>query len=130
MSSLSFERLSWLIVYHWLYHYTSDFIGITEPTSSLLGWKIRQDLDIKWPKMGVYEVVWRRILGGAEGIRTPDLLNAIEALSQLSYSPLRFQYYQLRWWLAKSPVNTLCRPATVRTTHPLSRCLSLSIGSH
>ena len=25
--------------------------------------------------------------GGAEGIRTPDLLNAIEALSQLSYSP-------------------------------------------
>ena len=25
---------------------------------------------------------------GAEGIRTPDLLNAIQALSQLSYSPL------------------------------------------
>ena len=25
--------------------------------------------------------------GGAEGIRTPDLLNAIQALSQLSYSP-------------------------------------------
>ena len=24
---------------------------------------------------------------GAEGIRTPDLLNAIQALSQLSYSP-------------------------------------------
>ena len=27
--------------------------------------------------------------GGAEGNRTPDLLNAIQALSQLSYSPTR-----------------------------------------
>jgi hypothetical protein len=27
-------------------------------------------------------------LGGAEGIRTPDLLRAREALSQLSYSPM------------------------------------------
>ena len=27
------------------------------------------------------------LLGGAEGIRTPDLINAIDALSQLSYSP-------------------------------------------
>ena len=27
------------------------------------------------------------LTGGAEGIRTPDLFNAIEALSQLSYSP-------------------------------------------
>jgi hypothetical protein len=26
--------------------------------------------------------------GGAKGIRTPDLLNAIEALYQLSYDPL------------------------------------------
>jgi hypothetical protein len=26
--------------------------------------------------------------GGAEGIRTPYLLNAIESLSQLSYSPI------------------------------------------
>ena len=25
--------------------------------------------------------------GGAEGIRTPDLISAIDALSQLSYSP-------------------------------------------
>ena len=30
--------------------------------------------------------------GGAEGARTPDLLNAIEALSQLSYSPTKFKY--------------------------------------
>gem|GEM_PF-1358041 len=28
--------------------------------------------------------------GGAEGDRTPDLLNAIQALSQLSYSPMNF----------------------------------------
>ena len=27
--------------------------------------------------------------GGAEGDRTPDLMNAIHALSQLSYSPTR-----------------------------------------
>jgi site-specific DNA recombinase len=27
--------------------------------------------------------------GGAEGIRTPDLLRAREALSQLSYSPIQ-----------------------------------------
>jgi hypothetical protein len=27
--------------------------------------------------------------GGAEGNRTPDLLNAIQALSQLSYGPNR-----------------------------------------
>ncbi len=26
-------------------------------------------------------------LGGAEGVRTPDLLNAIQALYQLSYDP-------------------------------------------
>ena len=27
------------------------------------------------------------LIGGAEGNRTPDLLNAIQALSQLSYGP-------------------------------------------
>ena len=31
--------------------------------------------------------------GGAEGSRTPDLLNAIEALSQLSYGPTRDRVY-------------------------------------
>ena len=30
---------------------------------------------------------WRD--GGAEGVRTPDLLNAIQALYQLSYDPIR-----------------------------------------
>src|SRR4051794_35900885 len=29
----------------------------------------------------------RKVPGGAKGIRTPDLLNAIQTLSQLSYSP-------------------------------------------
>ena len=32
----------------------------------------------------------RETLGGAMGIRTPDLLNAIEALYQLSYDPKRY----------------------------------------
>ncbi len=34
------------------------------------------------------------VSGGAEGTRTPDLLNAIEALSQLSYSPALDVSYQ------------------------------------
>ena len=33
--------------------------------------------------------------GGAEGDRTPDLLNAIQALSQLSYSPTAFDFYSI-----------------------------------
>ena len=37
-------------------------------------------------------------IGGAEGIRTPDLLRAREALSQLSYSP-RMSYL----WILTSP---------------------------
>ena len=35
---------------------------------------------------------WQADLCGAEGDRTPDLVNAIHALSQLSYSP------KLRWY--------------------------------
>ena len=31
---------------------------------------------------------WPRKIGGAEGSRTPDLYNAIVALSQLSYGPI------------------------------------------
>ena len=31
--------------------------------------------------------VFNGVVGGAEGIRTPCLFNAIEALSQMSYSP-------------------------------------------
>ena len=35
---------------------------------------------------GIY-TLWLQTLSGAMGIRTPDLLNAIEALYQLSYDP-------------------------------------------
>ncbi len=31
--------------------------------------------------------------GGARGGRTPDLLNAIQALSQLSYGPISYDLY-------------------------------------
>ena len=37
--------------------------------------------------LGAMTVKVGKKLGGAEGIRTPDPLNAIEVLSQLSYSP-------------------------------------------
>ena len=33
--------------------------------------------------------IFRAKDGGAEGVRTPDLLNAIQALYQLSYDPIR-----------------------------------------
>ena len=36
--------------------------------------------------LGIY-ALWLQTLSGAMGIRTPDLLNAIEALYQLSYDP-------------------------------------------
>jgi hypothetical protein len=45
--------------------------------------------------VGNYGEVYDRSLmclsGGAKGSRTPDLLNAIQALSQLSYGPSREQ---------------------------------------
>jgi hypothetical protein len=34
-------------------------------------------------------VLSRRVNGGAEGDRTPDLMTASHALSHLSYSPIR-----------------------------------------
>ena len=37
--------------------------------------------------------------GGAEGVRTPDLLNAIQALYQLSYDPIRSK------WKCKTPAE-------------------------
>ena len=36
-------------------------------------------------RVKILDFAW---IGGAGGIRTPDLFNAIEALSQLSYSPM------------------------------------------
>ena len=49
--------------------------------------------------------------GGAEGNRTPDLLNAIQALSQLSYSPIR-------------PQNVLPAPLSVKGPQRGVRALS------
>ena len=38
--------------------------------------------------MALFELLkYRRFFGGADGSRTHDLLNAIQALSQLSYGP-------------------------------------------
>ena len=35
--------------------------------------------------------------GGDEGDRTPDLLTASQALSQLSYAPVTRRYYRRSW---------------------------------
>ena len=35
--------------------------------------------------------------GGDEGDRTPDLLTASQALSQLSYAPVTTRYYRGSW---------------------------------
>jgi hypothetical protein len=45
-----------------------------------------------WPSTNIY---FKRLHGGAEGDRTPDLCSAIAALSHLSYSP---QTRCLREW--------------------------------
>ncbi len=45
-------------------------------------------LSIKQKKCSVIKTEHFFVIGGAEGNRTPDLLNAIEALSQLSYNPI------------------------------------------
>lgn len=39
------------------------------------------------------ELVFRKVLGGAEGNRTPDLLIANEALYHLSYGPKERRRY-------------------------------------
>ncbi len=52
--------------------------------------------------------------GGAEGVRTPDLLNAIQALYQLSYDPIQSEKFyrdaagsQKQTWHAKASISTL-----------------------
>jgi hypothetical protein len=49
----------------------------------------------------------RRLSGGAEGIRTPDLVNASHALCQLSYSPSRFRnkWYEIDFDSVKKQGN-------------------------
>ena len=46
------------------------------------------ETNILLPKVSEDDFVSKKKLGGAGGTRTPCLFNAIEALSQLSYSPI------------------------------------------
>ncbi len=62
-------------------------------------------------------------LGGAEGIRTPYLFNAIQSLSQLSYSPMTIFYNLWVWFYhpyagvsAAFDVNVSSSPSTSTTT--------------
>src|SRR6185369_14718749 len=41
-------------------------------------------------------------IGGAEGDRTPDLMTASHALSQLSYGPGRFVQTSLAFWFSQA----------------------------
>ena len=45
---------------------------------------------LRWPQNGLSRVCMRGMIGGAKGDRTPDLLHAMQALSQLSYGPLNY----------------------------------------
>ena len=47
-------------------------------------------------KATVYAVAFWIHVGGDEGDRTPDLLTASQALSQLSYAPVTRRYYRGR----------------------------------
>ena len=53
-------------------------------------------------KKGTKKVPFLFLIGGAEGTRTPDLLNAIQALSQLSYNP---KSNQTRVFIAHKNIN-------------------------
>src|SRR3712207_5072956 len=66
-------------------------IGENRPRGCGRGTKWRMQQRVLHAKLLKYRRIFRRgELGGAEGIRTPDLCSAIAALSHLSYSPGRF----------------------------------------
>ena len=66
------------------------------------------------------------VCGGAEGSRTLDLLNAIEALSQLSYSPTPSLNYSKAVLLAQlPPMDYNCR--TMRLQTNISPLLGLAL---
>ncbi len=47
--------------------------------------------------------------GGAEGVRTPDLLNAIQALYQLSYDPIQSGgYFMIGPEIVKVKIGAVC----------------------
>jgi hypothetical protein len=60
-------------------------------------------------------------LNGGEGDRTPDLVNAIHALSQLSYAPIIFS--RPRFPEARKQHGKLV-PARMRVKHSAAFCVS------
>ena len=60
-----------------------------QPVSSSVNVKNKQDEAAKRRNLNS---IPEMVAGGAGGIRTPDLLRAREALSQLSYSPMLATY--------------------------------------
>jgi hypothetical protein len=58
------------------------------------------------------------IFFGAEGSRTPDLLNAIQALSQLSYSPENTNNSSLFQNLARSRKTSMCVTLVCKSVKP------------
>ena len=72
---------------------TAGRVGLCPPAVRLTGYPILQITDV--PRTSYLQD------GGAEGDRTPDLCNAIAALSQLSYGPVRFPIKAVArrvWW--------------------------------
>src|SRR4051795_6794098 len=53
---------------------------------------------------------------GAKRIRTADLLGAIQALSQLSYSPANAQYIERQAWSEPCGTGASATPSCVRRT--------------
>ncbi len=47
---------------------------------------------MKSKKSYIIYTITNTLFGGDRGIRTPDLLHAKQALSQLSYAPIEFKY--------------------------------------
>ena len=59
--------------------------------------------------------------GGDEGDRTPDLLTASQALSQLSYAPVTRRYYRGRFLVVQEVFLQLVLALTGFPTRPPSR---------
>ena len=54
------------------------------------------------------------IFGGDKRDRTADLLNAIQALSQLSYTPMSKEYITRRRAFCQAEIFSLCQKSSVR----------------
>jgi len=69
----------------------------------------------------------RSAVGGAEGDRTPDLIIANDALSQLSYSPVRRMAHL--WGAAMACQAACTQRRGFRTPHSLGRPASQPLGA-